>query len=293
MRPIRSRMPPRRQRLWEDLQRRTSSPAPLRCSRRCGADCAKHVGVAPAPLGPAPVRTSQRLLGAETHGAWPSVVPTVCAWRVFSRVPLRRPGRLASIAPPRQPFTRPTMRRQADVAAGRTAAPNLQPRALLTTLAAAGLRGAARCRWPVTASDRPRLLRRVRHGPGQHARDVMLAPTRLPVVRQSGPQAPPRPGRFPGPPRPRPGPPRPCIESAGRPERRRTSRRGSSRPCGATPLRPISSQRGWRGGGAHGGWAIAACARPVAPSMAPRLLSTRPRAPWRRGPWPPPAAPSA
>ena len=69
------------------------------------------------------------------------------------------------------------------------------------------------------------------------------------------------------------------------PGRPRTSRRRSTRMCFVTPLRRISSKRGWICGGSNSCWAIGACARPAATSMSPRMPCTRPRAHWMRCRW--------
>jgi site-specific recombinase XerD len=197
-------MTPLRQRLLEDLQLRNYSPDTMRCDLRCVADFAKHFGVSPARLGPEQVRTYQFFLVEEKHVAWPSVVHTGCAWRFFSRVTLRRPGLLESIAHPRRPFTLPTMLSQAEVAALLTTSPNLKHRAILTTLYAAGLRVSELCRLQVTDIDSTRMVLRVRQGKGQHDRYVMLSPKLLPLLRQYWQQSKPRPWLFPGHPRTRP-----------------------------------------------------------------------------------------
>jgi hypothetical protein len=204
MRTIRSRMPPLRQRLLEDLRLRNSSPDTLRCYLRGVADFAQPFGGSPPPLGPAQGRPSQRWLVEETHMAWPSVVQAVCAVRFCSRVTRGRPGMLEYSAHPRWPFPLPTMLSQAAVAALLTASRNLQPRAILTPLYAAGLRVSALCQVPVTDIDSAPMVLRVRQGPGQPARSVLLAPTRLPLLRHYGQPEQPRPWLLPGHPRPRP-----------------------------------------------------------------------------------------
>ena len=204
MKTRRSRMTPLRQRLFEALQRRHSSAHTTRASLRCVADCAKHCGTSPEPLGPEQVRTSQLFLVQETQVAWPSVVQTVCALRCFSRVTLGRPAMRESIAPPRRPSTWPILRSPAAVAAFLTISRHLKHRAILTTLYAAGRRVSARCPLQVTDMDSARLVLRVRHGKGQDDRYGMLSPTLLPLLRQYGQQETPRPWLLPGQPRTRP-----------------------------------------------------------------------------------------
>jgi integrase/recombinase XerD len=184
MRTIRLPMTPLRQRMLEDLQLRNSSPLTIVCSLRCVADFARHFGTSPASLGPDHVRTSQLFLIQEKQVAWPSVVQTVCALRFFSRVTLGRPTMLEYIAPPRRPFTLPTILSQVEVAALLSAAHNLKHRAILTTLSAAGLRVSARCQLQTTDIESARMVLRVRQGKGQHDRYVMLAPKFLPLLRQ-------------------------------------------------------------------------------------------------------------
>jgi integrase/recombinase XerD len=204
MRTIRSRLTPLRQRMLDDLQLRHYSPDTMRCYLRCVADFAQHFGGSPAHLGPEQVRTSPLCLVEEKHVAWPSVVQAVCALRFFYRVTLGRPGMLEDIAHPRRPFTLPTMLRQAAVAALLTAAHNLQHRAILTTLSAAGLRVSELCQVQVTDIDSARMVLRVRQGTGPHDRYVMLSPKLLPWLRHYWPQETPRPWLLPGHPRPRP-----------------------------------------------------------------------------------------
>ena len=197
-------MTPLRQRMWEDLQLRNDSEHTIRASLHCVADFAKHFRTSPEPLGPEQVRTSQLLLVQEKQVAWPSVVHTVCALRCFSRVTLGRPAMLESLAPPRRPFTLPTILSQAEVAAFLTVSRHLTHRAILPTRSAAGLRVSARCQWQVTDIDSARMVLRVRQGKGQHDREVMLSPTWLPLLRQYGRQDTPQPWLLPGHPRTRP-----------------------------------------------------------------------------------------
>src|SRR5215831_2797151 len=118
-------MTPLRQRMWEDLQLRNYSAHTMRAYLHCVADFAKHFGTSPEHLGPEQVRIYQLFLVQEKQVAWPSIVQTVCAWRFFSRATLGRPAMLEYIAPPRRPFTLPTILRQAEVAVLLTAPRNL------------------------------------------------------------------------------------------------------------------------------------------------------------------------
>jgi integrase/recombinase XerD len=171
---------PLRQRLWEDLQLRNSSAPTRRASLHWGAAFAKQFGPSPEPLGPAQVRLYHLLLSQAKQRAWPTVVPAVCARRLFSRGTRKRPGMLEDIAPPHRPVTLPPILSHAAGAAVLTALPHLKHRAICTTLSAAGWRVAALCQVQVTASDSARMVLRVRQGQGQQARAVRLAPTLLP-----------------------------------------------------------------------------------------------------------------
>jgi integrase/recombinase XerD len=204
MRTRRSRMTPLRQRMWEDLQLRNYSEHTMRAYLRGVADFAKHFGTSPEHLGPEQVRTYQLFLVQEKQVAWPSIVQTVCALRFFYRVTLGRPAMLESIAPPRRPFTLPTILSQAEVAALLTVSRHLKHRAILTTLYAAGLRVSELCQLQVTDIDSARMVLRVRQGKGQHDRYVMLSPKLLPLLRQYWHQAKPQPWLFPGHPCTRP-----------------------------------------------------------------------------------------
>ena len=284
-------MTPLRPRLLAAMQLRNYSPLPMRCSLRCVAEFARHWGGSPAHLGPEQVRTSQHFLLQDTQMSWTAVVQTVCALRFCYRITLGRPEILEYIASPQRPFTRPILLRPAAVATFLSTPRNLQQRAILTTLSAAGLRVSARCPLPVTAMDSARLVLRGRHGKGPHERSGMLSPTFLPVFRPDGPQHKPRPWLFPGP----PGHARYRhawgLASAGTLGTPRTSRRPSTPPDFGTVSRRLCAKRGWSCGGATAGWALGACARPAATSMAPHRPSTRPPAPWRHGPWRSPDAP--
>jgi site-specific recombinase XerD len=190
--------------MLEDLQLRNYSEHTIRAYLRCVADFAKHFGTSPEHLGPEQVRTYQLFLVQEQQVAWPSVVQTVCALRFFYRVTLGRPAMLEYIAPPRRPFTLPTILSQAEVAALLTVSRHLKHRAILTTLYAAGLRVSELCQLQVTDIDSARMVLRVRQGKGQHDRYVMLSPKLLPLLRQYWQQDKPQPWLFPGHPRTRP-----------------------------------------------------------------------------------------
>ena len=204
MRTIHSRMTPLRQRMLEDLQLRNYSKHTIRASLRGVADFAKHFGTSPQHLGPEQVRTYQLFLVQEKKVAWSSIVQTVCALRFFYRVTLGRPAMLEYIAPPRRPFTLPTILSPAEVAALLTVSRHLKHRAIRTTLSAAGLRVSELCHWQVTDIDSARMVLRVRQGKGQHDRYVMLSPKLLPLLRQYWRQAKPQPWLFPGHPCTRP-----------------------------------------------------------------------------------------
>ena len=184
MRPIHSRMTPLRQRMVEDLQLRNYSEHTMRAYLRGVADFAKHFGTSPQHLGPEQGRTYQLFLVQGKKVAWSSIVQTVGAVRFFYRVTLGRPALLEYIAPPRRPFTLPTIRSPAEGAAFLTVSRNLKHRAILTTLYAAGLRVSELCQLQVTDMDSARMVLRVRQGKGPHDRYVMLSPKLLPLLRQ-------------------------------------------------------------------------------------------------------------
>jgi integrase/recombinase XerD len=204
MKTIRSRMTPRRQRMFEDLQLRNYSEQTTRAYLRCVADFAKHFGTSPEHLGPEQVRTYQLFLVQDKQLAWSTVVQTVCALRFFYAVTLRRPMMLEYIASPQRPLTLPIILSPAEVATLLTTPRNLKYRAMLTTLYAAGLRVSELCQLQVTDIDSARMVLRVRQGKGQHDRYVMLSPKLLPLLRHYWQQEKPRPWLFPGTPRTRP-----------------------------------------------------------------------------------------
>src|SRR4030095_13009058 len=128
MRTLPLPMTPLRQRMLEDMQLRNYSEHTIRAYLHYVADFARHFRISPEHLGPEQVRTYQLFLVQEKQVAWPSVVQTVCALRFFYRVTLGRPAMLESIAPPRRPFTLPTILSQAEVAALLTTSRNLKHR---------------------------------------------------------------------------------------------------------------------------------------------------------------------
>ena len=70
MRTIRSRMPPLRQRMLEDMPLRNFLAHTMRAYLHCVADFARHFRTSPAHLGPAQGRTSPRFLGQEKPRPW-------------------------------------------------------------------------------------------------------------------------------------------------------------------------------------------------------------------------------
>jgi integrase/recombinase XerD len=208
MRTRRPPMTPLRQRMVEDMQLRNFSAQTIRAYLHCVAAFAQHFHTSPEHLGPEHVRTYQLFLVQDKQRAWPTVVQTVCALRFFYTVTLRRPMMLEYIASPQRPLTLPIILSQAEVATLLSTPRNLKPRAILTTLYAAGLRVSELCQLQVTDSDSARMVLRVQQGKGQHDRYVMLSPKLLPLLRQYWQQEKPRPWLFPGHPRTRPITPR-------------------------------------------------------------------------------------
>ena len=128
-----------RQRMREDLELRNYSPQTIACYLRCVANFAQHFGT-PHRLDPDHFRQSQLSLVHQKHASWTLVIQTVCALRFFSRITLRQPGMIDSIAHPKRPATLPTILSPADVAALLQDPRRLKTRPMLTTLYAAGLR---------------------------------------------------------------------------------------------------------------------------------------------------------
>ena len=278
-------MTPLRQRLVEDMQRRTSSPLTMHCSRRCVADFARYFGASPAHLGPEQVRTSHLFLLQDKQVSWTSVVQTVCALRFFYRITLGRPEILEYIASPQRPFTLPIILRPAEVATFLTTPRHLQQRAILTTLSAAGLRVSELCQLQVTDIDSARMVLRVRHGKGQHDRYGMLAPKFLPLLRHYWPQEKPRPWLVPGTPRTRPRTARMghriCRDAGQAAHLPKAIHPHLLRHRVATHLLEVGVDLRR----IHLLLGLGACARPAATSMSPHRPSTRPPALWMRCPW--------
>jgi len=173
-------LPPLRQRLVEDLPMRTYAEPTMRAPLHGVADVARPFRTSPAPLGPEQVRADPLSLVPDTQLAWPPVVPTVWALRGLDRGTGGRPTRLDSLPHPRRPCTLPTLLSPAAVGVLLTPPRTLKHRAILTTLAATGLRVAARCPGQGTDSDSARMVLRGRPSTGHQERYVRRSLTLLP-----------------------------------------------------------------------------------------------------------------
>ena len=278
MRTIRSRMTPLRQRMLEDLQLRNYSEQTIRAYLHCVADFARHFGPPRAP-GPGAGPHLSALRPGQAGGLALRGADRLCAALLLPHHP-RTPGRLEYIAHPRRPFTLPTILSQAEVAPLLTTSHNLKHRAILTTLYAAGLRVSALCQLQITDIDSA-------HGPQQPgqrpARSVCHASTETPAVATAvlaAVEA--APWLFPGNPRTRPMTTRAVSNICRDAGQAAHCRRRSTRTYSGMPSLRTDSKRGSTCGASNSCSGLGVSALPVAPSMSPRMLSTRPPAHWRR-----------
>jgi integrase/recombinase XerD len=175
-------MTPLRQRMSEEMQVRHFSPRTQQAYLAAVTRFAKHFGRSPAHLGPDHIRQYQLHL-LSRHTSRSVLVIAVAALRFCYTVTLRRPWSMERLPYPRQQRTLPVVLSRAEVARFLAAIPGLRPRALLTTLYAAGLRVSELVALKVSDIDSQRMVIRVRQGKGATDRYVILSPRLLTLLR--------------------------------------------------------------------------------------------------------------
>jgi integrase/recombinase XerD len=181
---IRQPMPPLRQRMLEDMQRRNYSPHTVDAYLRSVAQFAQHFHTSPDRFGPDHIRTYQQFLIQDQKAAWGTFIQAVCALRFFSETTLHRPWMVDYIPYPKKPKTLPGILSRDEVRALLLAPRHLTHRAILATLYATGLRVSALCQLQGTDIDSTRMVIQVRQGKGKRDRLVMLSPDLLPLLRR-------------------------------------------------------------------------------------------------------------
>ena len=191
-------MTPLRRRMVEDMVLRNLSPLTIRIYVDCVAHFARHFGTSPEHLGPEHIRTYLLHLAQERKASWSYFNQTRCALRFLYSNTLNRPWVDAGVVCPRVPRKLPVVLGLDEVAQFFAAVDNLKHRAILMTAYAAGLRLSEVVALRVEDIDSRRMVIRVRQGEGRKARDVMLSPRLLAVLRRYWLAVRPRDYLFPG-----------------------------------------------------------------------------------------------
>lgn len=174
------------------------SPNTPRLSVACVSLDARHFRQSPARLGPEDMRAYQLYRVHDQQVSWSRFNQRVCALRCLSRVTLGQDWAITPIPCPRKAHPLPVVLSPSEVAQCLGALTNLTYRTGLMTAYAAGLRVAEGLPVRVSDSDSQRLVSRLRPGTDHQDRSVMLAPTRLTRLRESGKAVRPPDWRCPG-----------------------------------------------------------------------------------------------
>jgi site-specific recombinase XerD len=182
----------------EDMVLRNLSPLTIRTYVDCVAKFAQHFGTSPEHLGPEHIRTYLLYLVRDRKVSWSYFNQTRCALRLLYGTTLQRPWVDDGVVCPRVPRKLPVVLGLDEVAQFFAAVDNLKHRAILMTAYAAGLRLSEVVALRVDDIDSRRMVLRVRQGKGRKARDVMLSPRLLAVLRRYWQAVRPRDYLFPG-----------------------------------------------------------------------------------------------
>jgi integrase/recombinase XerD len=187
-----------RQRMIDDMKLRNLAPRTIAVYVGRVAAFARHFGRSPEVLGRDEVRAYLLHLVHDKHVGWSTFNQTVAGLRFLYEVTLGREGVLVHIACPKQPKKLPVVLSLEEVARFFAAIVGLKHRAILMTAYAAGLRLSEVVAPRVEDIDSRRMVIRVRQGKGRKARDVMLSPRLLVVLRRYWQAVRPRDYLFPG-----------------------------------------------------------------------------------------------
>jgi integrase/recombinase XerD len=176
-------MTPLRQRMLEDMEMRNMSPNTRKIYVRRVEQFAMYFGKSPDQLGPEEIR-SYLLSLVRRDASCNQFNASRCALRFFFRVTLKREFPDLEIVCAKRPKKLPVVLSQSEVAQLLAAPKKLRPRAILTTLYAAGLRVSELVGLRVTDIDSQRMVIRVRQGKGNKDRYVMLSPKLLELLRE-------------------------------------------------------------------------------------------------------------
>lgn len=176
-------MSPLRQRMIEEMRLRNFSPHTRKAYIAAVASFAQFHDRSPDALGREDVRRYLVHLVEERKVSWSAYNIHLCALRFFYQETLGREMFLAGIRCPKEQKRLPAVLSFAEVQRVFNAAANLQQRALLTTIYAAGLRVSEAVALKIADIDSRRMMIRVRLGKGQKDRYVPLSPQLLDLLR--------------------------------------------------------------------------------------------------------------
>lgn len=173
------------QRLRDEMVRRNYAPATIRNYLHALDTCERaHPRRRLDRLGRTALRRYHAHLFDERHLAVGTVAIHVAALRFFFVRVLKRRALKEELPTPKRARRLPTVLTPDEVRRLIAGAKNLYHRTLLLTLYGCGLRRSELLRLKVADIDSQRMVIRVEHGKGGHAREVPLSPTLLTALRE-------------------------------------------------------------------------------------------------------------
>src|SRR4051812_42824159 len=191
-------MTPLRRRMTDDLILHNRSPKTSRTYINWVADFARYFHASPDQLGPEHVRSFLLHLVQERQASCYVQKQARLALKFLYRFTLGREWIVEKVVCPKAPKKLPVVLSQDEMARFLDALRNPKHRALLMTAYAGGLRLSEVARLRVEDIDSARMVIHVRQGQGHKARDVMLSPRLLAVLRAYWASYRPKPYLFPG-----------------------------------------------------------------------------------------------
>lgn len=173
-----------RQRMLEDLRLKGFQEHTRRCYVGCVQRFCDHVRISPMKMGEREVRDYLLYLEREKGYGPASRSNYIAALRFFFGITLRRPEVMAHIPFPRRQPRLPEILTKDEVERILTRIHSIKARAVCSVAYAAGLRIAEVCSLQPNDIDSARGLIHVRKGKGGRARDVMLSPRLLDLLRE-------------------------------------------------------------------------------------------------------------
>jgi site-specific recombinase XerD len=183
--------------MLEDLQIRNYSPNTVAAYIRRVAEFAKHFGKSPELLGPEQIREYQLHLIKEKGVSLSTYIQTVCGLRFLYSNTLHRSVSIDRIPLPRDEKKLPVILSPAEVKRLLETPKNLSPRAILTTMYAAGPRVSEVATLKASDIDSDRGVIWIRGGKGRKDRQVLLPPKLLELLQSTSVGSAPNSGSFP------------------------------------------------------------------------------------------------